>query len=99
MGVVAAVALVVAVPAGSAAAPKTCPAAWASGWQKLANKIQAPVYCPTCRRNVPGETVVGGRMRCPVCTTVFVPGEPPPAAAQCPGTTTPPAASSVCDAT
>ena len=26
--------------------PRSCPKAWASGWQKLANKIHAPVYCP-----------------------------------------------------
>ena len=60
MGVVAAVALVVAVPAGSAAAPKTCPAAWASGWQKLANKIQAPVYCPSWMPN-PLDAKIGGQ--------------------------------------
>ncbi len=29
----------------SAAAPR-CPAAWLAGWQGLANRIQAPVYCP-----------------------------------------------------
>jgi hypothetical protein len=45
VGVVAALALVVLVPA-SAAAPKGCPSAWVQGWQKLANRIQAPVYCP-----------------------------------------------------
>jgi hypothetical protein len=50
VGVVAALALVVLVPA-SAAAPKGCPAAWAHGWQKLANRIQAPVYCPTWMPN------------------------------------------------
>jgi hypothetical protein len=57
---VAAVALVVAVPAGSAAAPKTCPAAWAVGWQKLANRIQAPVYCPTWMPN-PLDAKIGGQ--------------------------------------
>jgi hypothetical protein len=60
VGVVAAVALVVAVPAGSAAAPKTCPAAWAVGWQKLANRIQAPVYCPTWMPN-PLDAKIGGQ--------------------------------------
>ena len=60
MGVVVAVALVVAVPAGTAASPKTCPAAWASGWQKLANKIQAPVYCPTWMPN-PLDAKIGGQ--------------------------------------
>jgi hypothetical protein len=24
----------------------SCPAAWRGGWQKLANRIHAPVYCP-----------------------------------------------------
>jgi hypothetical protein len=45
----AALALVVLSPA--AAAKAGCPAAWASGWQKLANRIQAPVYCPTWMPN------------------------------------------------
>jgi hypothetical protein len=26
--------------------PPTCPKAWKVGWQKLANDIRAPVYCP-----------------------------------------------------
>jgi hypothetical protein len=26
--------------------PAACPKAWATGWQRLANRIQAPVYCP-----------------------------------------------------
>jgi hypothetical protein len=25
----------------------SCPRAWVSGWQRLANRIHAPVYCPT----------------------------------------------------
>jgi hypothetical protein len=50
VGVVAAVVLVVLVPA-SAAAPRGCPSAWAHGWQQLANRIQAPVYCPTWMPN------------------------------------------------
>jgi hypothetical protein len=32
-------------PAGQAKA--VCPAAWKPGWQELANRIQAPVYCPS----------------------------------------------------
>jgi hypothetical protein len=28
-------------------AKPVCPRAWKPGWQKLANKIQAPVYCPS----------------------------------------------------
>jgi hypothetical protein len=31
---------------GSAHAP-SCPAAWKAGWQKIANRIDAPVYCPS----------------------------------------------------
>jgi hypothetical protein len=29
------------------AAPPTCPLEWKAGWQQLANKIKAPVYCPS----------------------------------------------------
>jgi hypothetical protein len=29
------------------AAPARCPAAWRAGWQKLADRIDAPVYCPS----------------------------------------------------
>ena len=28
-------------------AKPTCPKAWRAGWQQLANRIQAPVYCPS----------------------------------------------------
>jgi hypothetical protein len=31
----------------SAAASRECPKSWQAGWQKLADRIQAPVYCPT----------------------------------------------------
>jgi hypothetical protein len=58
VGVVAALALVALVPA-SAAAPTGCPAAWAHGWQQLANRIQAPVYCPTWMPN-PLDAKIGG---------------------------------------
>src|SRR5207302_7688393 len=33
--------------ADAAATKPTCPAAWRPGWQKLANRAQAPVYCPS----------------------------------------------------
>jgi hypothetical protein len=33
-------------PAAAAAAP-SCPKAWLAGWQKLADRIHAPVYCPS----------------------------------------------------
>jgi len=57
-GVVAA-GLVVLSPA-SAAKSGACPAAWAAGWQKLANKIDAPVYCPTWMPN-PLDAKIGGQ--------------------------------------
>lgn len=60
VGVVAALALLVAVPGGSAAAKRSCPTAWAAGWQKLANRIQAPVYCPTWMPN-PLDAKIGGQ--------------------------------------
>jgi hypothetical protein len=50
--------LMLAAPAGSAAKPG-CPAAWAPGWQKLANSIKAPVYCPTWMPN-PLDARIGG---------------------------------------
>jgi hypothetical protein len=50
VGVVAAVALVVVVPTATPAAGG-CPAGWSHGWQQLANRIQAPVYCPTWMPN------------------------------------------------
>jgi hypothetical protein len=31
----------------SVAAAPTCPKAWRAGWQKLANDVKAPVYCPS----------------------------------------------------
>jgi hypothetical protein len=54
----AALALVLAAPA--APAKSGCPAAWRSGWQALANKIQAPVYCPTWMPN-PLDAKIGGQ--------------------------------------
>ena len=33
-------------PAPAPASANECPAAWKAGWQKLANEIGAPVYCP-----------------------------------------------------
>jgi len=58
---VAAVAVLVLVPAASSAPAKGgCPAAWRSGWQALANKIQAPVYCPAWMPN-PLDAKIGGQ--------------------------------------
>jgi hypothetical protein len=58
VAVIAAAALVAAVPAY--AAPTSCPAKWRSGWQALANRIQAPVYCPTWMPN-PLDAQIGGQ--------------------------------------
>src|SRR5512144_3121935 len=33
-------------PAASQAPAATCPADWAAGWQRLASRVEAPVYCP-----------------------------------------------------
>src|SRR3954464_2162191 len=55
---VVALALVSFVPAASA--KSGCPAAWRSGWQALANKVDAPVYCPTWMPN-PLDAKVGGQ--------------------------------------
>jgi hypothetical protein len=32
--------------AAAATSAPTCPKAWRAGWQRLANRIHAPVYCP-----------------------------------------------------
>ncbi len=46
---------------GAAGAPKAaCPAPWARGWQKLADKVGAPVYCPTWMPN-PLDAQIGGQ--------------------------------------
>jgi hypothetical protein len=57
---VAALVLAALVPAASSApVARSCPAAWKSGWQALANRIQAPVYCPTWMPN-PLDAKIGG---------------------------------------
>jgi hypothetical protein len=51
---VVALAFAASIPGASAqtAGPAhACPAAWLAGWQRLANKIDAPVYCPTWMPN------------------------------------------------
>src|SRR2546428_1207151 len=42
------------------AAARSCPAAWRGGWEALANRIQAPVYCPTWMPD-PLDARIGGR--------------------------------------
>jgi hypothetical protein len=44
---------------GSGGTKSACPAAWVAGWQRLADKIQAPVYCPTEMPN-PLDGRIGG---------------------------------------
>jgi hypothetical protein len=58
--VIAVAALVLAALAlGGSGTKQACPAAWATGWQRLANKIDAPVYCPTEMPN-PLDAQIGG---------------------------------------
>jgi hypothetical protein len=44
--------------ASSTAAP-ACPSQWAKGWQKLADQVEAPVYCPRWMPN-PLDGRIGG---------------------------------------
>jgi hypothetical protein len=37
-----------------------CPATWSAGWQKLADRVHAPVYCPTWMPN-PLDGHIGGQ--------------------------------------
>jgi hypothetical protein len=53
-GVVVALGLVAAAGCGgssshsvAAKSDPSCPHAWIAGWQKLANRVKSPVYCPT----------------------------------------------------
>ena len=63
---VTAVAALVAVMLGAlaqsagAGPASSCPAAWVHGWQKLADKVSAPVYCPTWMPN-PLDAHIGGQ--------------------------------------
>jgi hypothetical protein len=57
---VVALALATLVPGASArASAPACPAAWTTGWQRLANTVGAPVYCPTWMPN-PLNALIGG---------------------------------------
>ncbi|HEY1365689.1 MAG TPA: hypothetical protein VGF23_01185 [Gaiellaceae bacterium] len=63
VGGLVAVAIVAASGAVASAATeqgRTCPAAWRAGWQKLADRIGAPVYCPTWMPN-PLDGQIGGQ--------------------------------------
>jgi hypothetical protein len=41
-------------------ASAACPKAWVAGWEKLAKKVDAPVYCPTWMPN-PLDAKIGGQ--------------------------------------
>jgi hypothetical protein len=59
--VAALAAFALAAPASGASggAPSGCPATWAAGWQHLADRIHAPVYCPRWMPN-PLDAKIGG---------------------------------------
>jgi hypothetical protein len=46
--------------ARAAVSRASCPAAWRAGWQRLANQVRAPVYCPTWMPN-PLDAKFGGQ--------------------------------------
>jgi hypothetical protein len=57
---VVALALAGLVPGASAStSASTCPAAWKTGWQHLANTVGAPVYCPAWMPN-PLDALIRG---------------------------------------
>jgi hypothetical protein len=45
---------------GAGALGRACPQPWAQGWQQLANRIEAPVYCPMWMPN-PLDARIGGQ--------------------------------------
>lgn len=49
-----------AVQPSARAAPPACPSSWLGGWQKLADQIKAPVYCPSWMPS-PLDAQIGGR--------------------------------------
>jgi hypothetical protein len=64
MIVAALAALALAVPAAATAAQHVtaCPKGWATGWQKLADRLQTPVYCPTWMPS-PLDAKIGGQFQ------------------------------------
>jgi len=57
----AALAVAAVVPgAGAGTNAMSCPSGWRAGWQHLADKVQAPVYCPTWMPN-PLDGRIGGQ--------------------------------------
>lgn len=47
-------------PASSSQAPLRCPATWAAGWQRWADRVGDTVYCPTWMPS-PIDAVIGGQ--------------------------------------
>src|SRR6476469_6963145 len=45
--------------AKAVSAPSACPPAWRVGWQRLANQIHTPVYCPSWMPS-PLDARIGG---------------------------------------
>jgi hypothetical protein len=60
VAVAAAAVLAVLFVPGASATGRRCPQQWAEGWQVLANKVEAPVYCPTWMPN-PLDARIGGQ--------------------------------------
>lgn len=60
VAVAAAAVVAVLVAPGASATGRRCPQQWAEGWQVLADKVQAPVYCPTWMPN-PLDAKIGGQ--------------------------------------
>jgi hypothetical protein len=58
--VLAGVGVGVGASASATRSAPTCPKAWAATWQKLANRIKAPVYCPSWLPD-PLTGQIGGR--------------------------------------
>ena len=56
---VVAISLVVLAP-GAGASARACPHGWVHGWQVLANRVEAPVYCPTWMPN-PLDAQISGQ--------------------------------------
>ena len=46
--------------AGAGTHAQSCPAAWQAGWIRLADKVQAPVYCPSWMPS-PLDARIGGQ--------------------------------------
>jgi hypothetical protein len=59
VGLVASLALLAAGSGSAAGRAAACPAKWRAGWQQLANRVGAPVFCPRWMPN-PLDAKIGG---------------------------------------